>query len=219
LLKNKTMFTGIIEEIGKVKAIRRQSKTMLIEIEAKKILEGLKIGDSIATNGVCLTAISFSTQSFLAEAMFETLNISNLGRLRIGDIVNLERALRLGDRLDGHLVSGHIDGMGCIEQMTQIGTALELVISAPQDLLKLMVKKGSVAIDGTSLTITEVSGTHFKIALITHTQKQSILSQKHIGDLVNLENDMFAKYAARFMEQQKPENNSLSIEYLSREGF
>lgn len=211
------MFTGIIQEIGTIKSIRRESLSVRIEIEAHEVLHDIKVGDSIATNGVCLTVCQFTSHSFSAEAMPETLRLTNLSLLKPNDKVNLERALRLGDRLDGHIVSGHVDAMGTIRDIRQQGHSKIFEIQAPISVLNRMVEKGSVAIDGISLTITNVDVTSFSVALITLTQDKTTLSKRKIGECVNLENDLFAKYIQRFM--QKEQNSDITLDFLTKNGF
>ena len=192
------MFTGIIEEIGKIKSVKRGSKSVVLEVEARKVLADTRIGDSIATNGVCLTVVGKGNDGFSADVMPETMNRSNLGLLKPGDPVNLERALCLNSRLGGHLVAGHVDGTGKI--------------------LRYIVEKGSVAIDGVSLTIAYADEQVFKVSVIPHTQEETTLVKKEIGDVVNLENDMIVKYVEKLMGQGKPKGG-LTLDFLVANGF
>ena len=195
------MFTGIIEEIGKIKSVKRGSKSVVLEVEARKVLADTRIGDSIATNGVCLTVVGKGNDGFSADVMPETMNRSNLGLLKPGDPVNLERALCLNSRLGGHLVAGHVDGTGKIVSKQQDENAIWLTVGAAPEILRYIVEKGSVAIDGVSLTIAYADEQVFKVSVIPHTQEETTLVKKEIGDVVNLENDMIVKYVDKLMGQ------------------
>jgi riboflavin synthase len=215
------LFTGIIEEIGVLRGIKRGSDSAQLVIEAAKVLEDSRIGDSIAVNGVCLTAVSFEQGLFTADVMSETLAKSNLGLLRSGDRVNLERALRLGDRLGGHLVSGHIDGVGTITGLAKKDIATLVTVSAPREIMRYMIKKGSVAIDGTSLTIVDVETGSFQVSLIPHTAKATVLGQKKEGDTVNLEADIIGKYVEKLLapKEEMRQESRLNLSFLSEHGF
>ena len=191
------MFTGIIEEMGKVQRILRKNQALTLTIDAKKILPNLKIGDSISVNGVCLTVEGFDEKSFVATAVAETIGKSNLGKLKIGSPVNLERALKVGDRLGGHMVSGHIDTVGRITEKCKVGESTEYKVRFPDEFSKWVVSKGSIAIDGISLTVADVRGTEVKVAIIPQTLKETILAGKNSGEEVNLEFDAMAKYAQK----------------------
>ena len=193
------MFTGIIEEIGNIKALHGGSVSAVLSIGAKAVLEDLKIGDSVAVNGVCLTVTSLTTESFVADVMHETLRRTNLGRLHAGSPVNLERAMRASGRFDGHLVTGHVDGTGTVQSVRQDGNALWFTIRTEAKLLRYILEKGSISVDGTSLTVTAVSDTNFCVSLIPHTAAHSILAQKRCGDTVNLETDYIGKYVEKLM--------------------
>ncbi len=212
------MFTGIIEEIGKIKSVRRGSQSVVLEIEAQKILEDTRIGDSIATNGVCLTVVSKETASFAADVMPETMNRTNLGSLRPGDRVNLERALCLNSRLGGHLVAGHVDGTGEIIDKWADDNAVWLTVEAEPDILRYIVEKGSVAIDGVSLTVAYVDERVFKVSIIPHTQEETTLVKKRQGERVNLENDMIVKYVEKLMKPQQKQSG-LTLDFLQAHGF
>lgn len=212
------MFTGIIEEIGKIKAIRRGSRSVVLDIEASKVLEDTRVGDSIATNGVCLTVTAMGNHSFSADVMPETMSRSNLGDLKPGDRVNLERALCLNSRLGGHLVAGHVDGTGRLSAKVQDDNAIWLTISASPEVLRYVIEKGSVTIDGVSLTIADVDEMAFKVSIIPHTQEETTLTSKRIGDIVNLENDMIVKYVEKLMTPKKS-GSGLSLEFLQENGF
>lgn len=187
------------------------------------MLEDVKIGDSIAVNGICLTATTFDNNSFVADAMAETLAKTNLAKLAPGHRVNLERALRLGDRLGGHIVTGHVDGIGTIVKIERHDIAILITVQAPQNIMKYIIKKGSVAIDGTSLTVVDFNTDSFQVSLIPHTAHHTILGSKKIGEMVNLEGDLLGKYIERLMEQRYKETekvkSSINMEFLSRYGF
>ena len=187
------MFTGIIEEIGRVWALRRGARSFTLEIEARKVLEGTQVGDSIATNGVCLTVTRMDEGGFAADVMPETVERTALKRLQPGSSVNLERALTLNSRLGGHLVAGHVDATGRIASRREDDTALWLEIEAEPAVLRYVVEKGSIAIDGVSLTVARVGERSFSVSLIPHTQGVTTLHERRVGDRVNLENDMLVK--------------------------
>lgn len=210
------MFTGIIEEIGKIKGISRGNRSVTLEVEAGKVLKNTNVGDSIATNGVCLTVTSMTNRSFRADVMPETMKRTSLGSLKAGDRVNLERALCLNSRLGGHLVAGHVDGTGKIVGMERDDNAVWITISAGPELLKYILEKGSIAVDGVSLTVAYVDRTMFKVSVIPHTQEETTLTSKRTGDVVNLENDMIARYVEKLMGK---EQKGLSLERLIEEGF
>ncbi len=211
------MFTGIIEEIGKIQRIHHSSDSCIFTISAKKILSDMHIGDSIAVNGTCLTVCRFNENSFSADVMPETVRRTNLNALRSGSPVNLERAMPANGRFGGHIVSGHIDGTGVIQSFTKEKNAVWLKISARPELLRYIVEKGSIAIDGVSLTVAEINAKTFSVSLIPHTGEETILLTKKSGDMVNLECDILAKYIEKLC---KPENSSvLSESFLAEHGF
>ena len=212
------MFTGIVEEIGKIKAIRRGTHSIVLEVEATKVLEDTRIGDSIATNGVCLTVTAMGNGSFSADVMPETMLRSNLGQLQTNDLVNLERALALNSRLGGHLVAGHVDGTGRIIGKEQDDNAVWITVAASSEVMRYIIEKGSVAIDGVSLTVAFVDDAVFKVSVIPHTQEETTLTTKRIGDMVNLENDMIAKYVEKLMGRGS-KSGGLSMEFLQENGF
>lgn len=193
------MFTGLVAELGKVQNLVSQGDSYHLTITASKVLIGLKIGDSVAVNGVCLTVVQLDSSAFTADVMPETVRLTNIGRLHNGDRVNLERTLRLCDGLDGHIVSGHVEGLGVIISRQPEGIAVVVEIEASPELLKYVIKKGSIAIDGISLTVTKVTGTSFSVSLIPHTAKETTLGFKDIGDVVNLETDIIGKYVERML--------------------
>ena len=193
------MFTGIVEEIGTIKRFNISGNSGCIEIEAKKVLEGTKIGDSIAVNGICLTVVSMSDSSFCADVMAETVRRSSLSELSDGDSVNLERAMAADGRFGGHIVSGHIDGTGVIVSKVQEENAVWVTIEAPEEILNYIVEKGSICIDGISLTVASVSDRDFKVSVIPHTGEETTLLKKKTGLKVNLENDIIGKYVGKLM--------------------
>jgi len=207
------MFTGLIEEQGRVLTPPRNGK---LSLAASKVTEGLALGDSIAVNGVCLTVSAFSGQRFTADVMPETLHRSNLGELRTGSLVNLERALPATGRFGGHFVSGHIDGVGSLLSVRPEGNALIFSIRAAPELLRGIVEKGSVAIDGISLTVVEVTETLFSVSVIPHTAAVTTLSARRPGDHINLETDMIGKYVLRALSLAQPSNNNSVNESLLR---
>ena len=199
------MFTGLIEEQGRVLTPPRNGK---LSLAASKVTEGLALGDSIAVNGVCLTVSAFSGQRFTADVMPGPLHRSNLGELRTGSLVNLERALPATGRFGGHFVSGHIDGVGSLLSVRPEGNALIFSIRAAPELLRGIVEKGSVAIDGISLTVVEVTETLFSVSVIPHTAAVTTLAGKRPGDRLNLETDMIGKYVLRALSLAQPSNNN-----------
>ncbi len=214
------MFTGIVEELGTIKDIRLSGSSGSIVIAADKVLEGTGIGDSIAVNGICLTVTSVTRDSFTADVMPETLKKTSLKITGRGDRVNLERAMAADGRFGGHIVSGHIDGTGTITDVRRDGNAVWVTIKADTEILKLIVNKGSIAIDGISLTVACVDDFCFKVSIIPHTAQETILLEKSPGDPVNLENDIIGKYVARLMgfkEKKSPDGectNGITMQML-----
>ena len=215
------MFTGIVEEIGIVEGISFNGSSNVIKISANKVLEGTVIGDSIAVNGICLTVTDISNNSFNADIMPETLNRTYMKDLHKGDKVNLERAMLVGSRFGGHVVSGHIDGIGKITDIASNDNAVWYTIESSREILYYIVEKGSVALDGISLTVAYVDDRCFKVSIIPHTRSQTILGYKRIGDFINIENDIYGKYINKFWtEQQKVEKKSnITEEFLRENGF
>lgn len=215
------MFTGIVEEVGTVKSVALGSVIGQISLKAAKVLEGTKIGDSIAVNGVCLTVTALSPDGFTADVMPETLRRSNLGSLRAGDKVDLERAMPADGRFGGHIVSGHIDGVGFITEQRREGNAVWVRIQTSPEILRLIVEKGSIAIDGISLTVAAVSSRDFQVSLIPHTADETILLGKRPGSCVNLENDILGKYVQKLMQPEPSASPSggLTLEFLEKNGF
>jgi len=215
------MFTGIIEEIGEVTGVLSGGRSGSIQIHAKKILKGTKLGDSIAVNGVCLTVTKQWDDGFCADVMPETLRRTNLGRLKKGSRVNLERAMPADGRFGGHIVSGHIDGTGRIAAMKREENAVWVTIEASPAILALMVEKGSVAIDGISLTVASVGAAGFSVSIIPHTAQETTLLSGAPGDEVNLENDIIAKYVQRLTGAGQPKQKESRIDeaFLAEHGF
>lgn len=215
------MFTGIVEELGSIRSVRRGQHSSVLSIAAKDILSNLKVGDSVAVNGVCLTATTVDSGGFTADVMHETLNRSSLGSLTVGSHVNLERAMAANGRFGGHIVSGHIDGTGTITALRKDDNAVWYTISASQELLRYIVEKGSIAIDGISLTVAEVGESWFSISAIPHTVAITTLGEKRPGDTVNLENDVIGKYVEKLLRPQPQETakSSLTLEFLAQHGF
>ena len=215
------MFTGIIEEVGKIQRIQKGVKSVALTIQGYMIFNDLRLGDSVSVNGVCLTVSSHSSNDFTADIMRETLNRSSLGSLIVGSRVNLERAMPVNGRLGGHIVSGHIDGTGVITNIQSDDNAILYRIGAPDKIMRYIVEKGSVAIDGISLTVAEVSHKDFCVSVIPHTAKNTILSEKRVGDTVNLENDILGKYVEKLInigQIPKPQSN-ITKEFLLGLGY
>ncbi len=212
------MFTGIIEELGTVKAVNKGRESATLQISAEKVVEGLNLGDSVAVNGVCLTVVDFGRTGFSAEVMAETLRKSNLGKLKSGDKVNLERAMRLGDRLGGHLVAGHVDATGTIKSSVREDIATVFTVLAPEEILRYVIAKGSVAIDGISLTVVDYDKKSFRVSIIPHTASQTTLGFKKSGDTVNLEADMLAKFVERLLAGRAGKEG-IDKDFLGRHGF
>ena len=211
------MFTGIIEEIGTVRRIEHGAKGARLTIQAKTVLEDTRIGDSIATNGVCLTVVSMTGDSFSADVMAESLRRSSLGTLQGGSPVNLERAMAANGRFGGHIVSGHIDGTGTIASQKREDNAVWVKIKTPAPLLRYIVEKGSIAIDGVSLTVAAVTDTDFSVSIIPHTGAQTILLGKKPGDPVTLECDVIGKYVEKLTAPHK--TGGISTNFLAENGF
>lgn len=212
------MFTGIIEEIGRIQSIHKGAKSAAISVQAKEIMQDVRLGDSIAVNGVCLTVTSFSQSGFTADVMHETLNRSSLGNLKTGSPVNLERAMSANSRFGGHIVSGHIDSTGTVSAIQKDDNAVWYTIKTAPGILRYIIEKGSIAIDGISLTVAKVRKDDFSVSIIPHTAEMTILSGKHVGDKVNLENDCIGKYVERLMGIQ-PSKTNITSDFLSKYGF
>jgi riboflavin synthase len=215
------VFTGIVEELGKVREVKKGSQSCQIDIAASEVLTDVKLGDSIAVNGVCLTVVAYESDRFSADVMWETLRKTNLEKLRSGDTVNLERALRLGDRMGGHLVLGHVDGVGRIIEQRRIDIAVVTRIGCSPELMRHVLPKGSVAVDGISLTVVETFADSFTVSLIPHTAKLTTLGWKKPGDLVNLETDVIGKYVEHLMKGMGSgsKQEGMDLAFLQKHGF
>jgi riboflavin synthase len=220
------MFTGIIEEVGKITAVIKGQRSSQLWVSGVVIMDDLKLGDSVAVNGVCLTVSQLRGNKWMADVMSETLNRSNLGDLKGGSVVNLERAMPAIGRFGGHIVSGHIDGTGHIVQISKDDNAVIFEIGAPPKILRYIIEKGSIAIDGISLTVIEMTTASFKVSIIPHTVKQTILGIKKPGDPVNLENDLVGKYIEKMLLNPAPKidhnhekSGGLTIDFLTEVGF
>ncbi|MGI6721113.1 MAG: riboflavin synthase [Anaerovoracaceae bacterium] len=219
------MFTGIVEEIGRIKAVSRGAKSSVLTIEGDRIFSDLSLGDSVCVNGVCLTVAGYTENTFTADVMHETLDRSGLGKLQSGSPVNLERAMAADGRFGGHIVSGHIDGTGTIRRVKRDDNAIWYTIEAAPSIMKYIVEKGSIAIDGISLTVAGLTERTFSVSIIPHTARETILGGKKAGDLVNLENDIIGKYVEKLMQPQEQtadgDNGSggLTLEFLQKAGF
>ena len=217
------MFTGIIEEMGTVRAVTSHSAGTALCIRAENVLEGTAVGDSIAVNGVCLTVTSLSDGAFTADVMPETVRLTSLARLRTGTKVNLERAMKPTGRLGGHIVSGHVDGCGRVDAIVPDGIAKRVTVSLEADLLKYIARKGSVTLDGVSLTVVAADDRSFAVSLIPQTRSATTLGELRTGDMVNVEVDLLARYTERLLTagttQKEEKKSSLSLEWLQENGF
>lgn len=222
------MFTGIIEEVGTVKGFAINGSSGRIKIKARKVLEGTELGDSISVNGVCLTVVTMQPGCFEADVTRETVDRSGLAELNVGDAVNLERAMLMGGRFGGHIVSGHIDGTGTVVSKKKVENSTVITIGADKKIINGIVPKGSVAIDGISLTVAELTDKTFSVAVIPHTGEETTLVLKGEGSIVNLENDVIGKYVERFMgiytgkeisESSSPVKSGLTLDKLIENGF
>ncbi len=218
------MFTGIIEGLGSIVAARSAEKGKRLTIEADFDLKGAKIGDSLSINGACLTAVTIAAQRFQADVSPETVSRTTFQQALVGDRVNIERALLMTDRLDGHLVSGHVDGVGMILDRRPAGNATLIRIKVPQGLHPYIIEKGSIAIDGISLTINECSRDGFEVSIIPHTGLGTTITRKKVGDRVNIETDMIGKYVERFVSHYQKKaretgGSPINMEFLAKTGF
>lgn len=214
------MFTGLIAELGTVKTLSRQGNSYHLTVAGSKVMENLRIGDSIAVNGVCLTAVKKDSGNFTVDVMPETVRLTNIGSLQPGDKVNLERTLRLCDGLDGHIVTGHVEGLGTIKSRVPEGIAAIVTIQTEAKLMRYILPKGSIAIDGISLTVVSASDDEFSVSLIPHTAAETTLGFKAVGDKVNLETDIIGKYVERMLTTAKDSSKSeLNKNMLLENGF
>jgi len=217
------MFTGIIEEMGAVKAVERTLAGARLSVLASTVMDDLAVGDSVSLNGACLTVVSRDEREFAVDVSTETLSVTSLGQVSAGAPVNLERAMKIHQRIGGHLVSGHVDGVGAVRSRRQDGNTLTITIEASKDVLRYCVPKGSITVDGISLTINELTDRSFGVAIIPHTAKVTTLGLKQIGDTVNLEADLIGKYVERLLQDrgQMPAKAAPVIdkEYLQKRGL
>ena len=220
------MFTGIIEGLGTINTVRTADRGRRLVVVADFQLENTRIGDSLAVNGACLTAVTVSGKRFEVDVSPETLQATTLGSAKAGERVNLERALRLSDRIDGHLVAGHIDGMGVIKDRQAVGNATVVTVGVPQPLSRYLIQKGSVAVDGISLTINECDDTGFTVSIIPHTGQWTTIGFKKVGEPVNIETDMIGKYVERFLTAKQteatgkaPSGSGVDMDLLIKTGF
>ena len=218
------MFTGLVEELGKIKSITKGTKSARLTIAGRVVLQDVKLGDSIAVNGTCLTVVEYTQRSFTADVMPETVRSTVLAELKPGDVVNLERTLRLGDRLGGHIVSGHVDGVGVIRSKERSDNAIVVTVEAPPQVMRYIIAKGSIAIDGTSLTIVDYGADWFSVSLIPHTASLTTVGLKEVGSKVNLEADVLGKYVAKLLglqsgDEKKQAPSGLTMEFLQQHGF
>ena len=223
------MFTGIVEEKGSVRYMQLTGESGVLAIKAKKVLERTKIGDSIAVNGVCLTVTSLQPDGFTADVMAETIRRSRLGSCKVGSQVNLERAMAADGRFGGHIVSGHIDGVGVISSFEKEDNAVWVEIETPAKILRYIVEKGSITIDGISLTVAKLTDSSFAVSVIPHTGEETTLLNRNPGDIVNLENDIVGKYVERLMNfktddrdnksEERNNSDSITMNFLNENGF
>ena len=215
------MFTGIIEEIGKIQSVRRGAHSAVLTVEADRVLEDIHRGDSIAVSGVCLTVTSYTDHAFTADVMHETLNRSSLAGLKPGSRVNLERAMAADGRFGGHIVAGHVDGVGHIASIRRDDNALWYTLTAEPEILRYIVEKGSITMDGISLTVAGVTDRDFSVSVIPHTAKVTTLSEKKTGDPINLETDIIGKYVEKLMRPREipEEKQKLTLDFLALHGF
>jgi len=216
------MFTGIVEEMGGITVLKKTLTGTKLTILASTVMGDLKIGDSVSVNGICLTVVARSERDFSVEVSPETLAVTTLGSFAVGMPVNLERAMKLNERIGGHLVAGHVDGVGRIRSRQQDANAIVLTIDAPPNILKYCVSKGSITVDGISLTINDVSKSGFSVAIIPHTAKVTILGLKQVNDTVNLESDLIGKYVERLLQErnQLPKTTPvIDKDYLQKRGL
>lgn len=217
------MFTGLIEEVGTVQEIRTSGKAIHMKLRAPSILADVALGDSIAVNGICLTVTHFDGGSFTVDVVPETMRRTTLHELSVGSPVNLERAMAMGKRFGGHIVSGHVDGIGRIVEILDEDIAKVVRVSAPPEVLRYLVEKGSITIDGVSLTVMDVAGDSFRISVIPHTWQVTVLRHRRVGSVVNLECDIIGKYVERLLMPYAPGGtkgkSNLTLDYLRDNGF
>ncbi len=213
------MFTGIVEEIGTIKSIKTNTLGLDICIEARKILEDINLGDSISVNGCCQTVTNISSNSFTVQAVVETVNLTNFQYLKQNSQVNLERALTLSSRLGGHIVSGHIDGTGVVKSIENMGNSVIFKINASKDITNYIIYKGSITVNGVSLTVCNLNDNDFSVSVIPHTIENTNFKNLKVGDIVNLEPDVIAKYVEKLICKDDNNSNKITLEFLKENGF
>lgn len=213
------MFTGIIEEVGEISSIQRIGPSIRLTVNARRVLQDIKAGDSIAVNGICLTAVEFTGSAFMADVMHETVSRTSLSQLRPGSPVNLERAMQLNGRFGGHIVTGHIDGTGTIVRIQRDSIAVWYTIKTDAAIMRYIIKKGSVAIDGISLTVADLSADSFRVSVIPHTLEHTALAAKKLNHMVNLENDCVGKYIEKLLFGEKEASSKITREFLAGYGY
>lgn len=213
------MFTGIIEEVGEISSIQRIGPSIRLTVNARRVLQDIKAGDSIAVNGICLTAVEFTGSAFMADVMHETVSRTSLSQLRPGSPVNLERAMQLNGRFGGHIVTGHIDGTGTIVRIQRDSIAVWYTIKTDAAIMRYIIKKGSVAIDGISLTVADLSADNFRVSVIPHTLEHTALAAKKLNHMVNLENDCVGKYIEKLLFGEKEASSKITREFLAGYGY
>lgn len=217
-----SIFTGLVEEMGEVLSVENGEKSLKLKIRCKKVLDGAKLGDSIATNGTCLTATELGSNYFTADCMYETVKRTNLKRLKVGDRVNLEKSITLATPLGGHLVTGDVDCEGKIVSIIPEGIAKIYEIEIERNYMKYVVEKGRVTLDGASLTVMKLTDTTFGVSLIPHTQEMITLGKKKVGDYINVETDLVGKYVERllkFQDDSEKKSGGITMEFLMKNGF
>ena len=213
------MFTGIVEEIGEIVAISKNTQGLDFDIKAEKIFDDLKIGDSVAINGCCQTVTRIKGNVFTVQAVFETVKLTNFNKLSVGNSVNLERAMQLTSRLGGHIVSGHIEGIASVVSISSQGNATIFELTYPREISKYLIYKGSIAINGISLTICELNSNSFKVSVIPHTLANTTLRSAKVGDEINIETDMIAKYIEKMIIKDDNVGSKITLDFLKENGF
>ncbi|WHP62111.1 riboflavin synthase [Vibrio harveyi] len=216
------MFTGIVEAVGKLTAITPKGEDITVKVEVGKLdMSDVKLGDSIATNGVCLTVVDFGSNYYSADLSLETLNKTGFAAYQVGDKVNLEKAMLPTTRFGGHIVSGHVDGVGVIVERNQVGRAIEFWVEMPTEISKYVAEKGSITVDGISLTVNDLRKNGFKLTIVPHTSEETTIDQFQVGHKVNLEVDVLARYMERLLQGQKEESQEsrITMDFLQQNGF
>lgn len=213
------MFTGLIEEVGKVKSIFKENNGLRITISTNKILDDIKIDDSVAVNGTCLTVVAFDKISFTVQAVKESVSLTTLQFMKTGALVNTERALRLDSRLGGHIVQGHVDGVGEVTKIINNGLSIDYFIKVDTSLEKYIIKKGSITLDGVSLTVTDIKNNIISVSIIPHTVKNTIIESWKIGSKINIETDVLGRYIEKLLTGKIDTNSNLTLDRLSELGY